>query len=75
MFTTTMTPTDRSRFERFINSAITHRHWLTSEASKIVSGSENCESNRRAINGALRELDEMILRTNLESEKTSFPSG
>ena len=75
MLTTTITPTDRIQFERFIGAAIAHRHWLTSEASKIVSGSENCESNRRAISGALRELDEMISLTYLESEKTSLPSG
>jgi hypothetical protein len=69
MLTTTMTPTDRIQFERFINAAIVHRRWFTSEASKIGSGSENCQSNRRAISDSLRELDEMISRTYLESEK------
>jgi hypothetical protein len=75
MLTTTMKPTDRIQFVRFIDAAVTHRYWLTIEASKIVSGSENCESNRRAISDALRELDEMISRIYLGSEKTSLPPG
>jgi hypothetical protein len=57
---------------RFIDAAIAHRHWLTSEASRIA-GSADCENTLRAISGAIRELDQIILRTNLESEKTSFP--
>jgi hypothetical protein len=75
MLTSTMTSADQSQFERFINTAIAHRDWLNSEASKMIAGYEDCESNRRAIKGAIRELDELICRTYLEPEKTSFPSG
>ena len=75
MLTTTMTPpTDRIQLERFIDAAIAHRHWLTSEASRIA-GSADCENSLRAISGAIRELDEMVSGTYLESEKASSPSG
>jgi hypothetical protein len=71
-----MTSAERNRFERFINSAISHRDWLNYEASRIA-GSADCETSSApsAISGAIWELDEMIRRTNLESEKTSFQSG
>jgi len=68
-FSVAMTSVSRIQFERFINDAIAHRHWLTSESSRIVSTADHCDSDRRAINGAIRELDELICRCCVEAEE------
>jgi hypothetical protein len=71
MFGFTMKSADPRLVDSFIEAAIVHRYWLTCENSRIASDSEVCGNNRRAISGALRELDEMILHSYLKSQNPS----
>ena len=55
-----MTSTDQEKIVRFINASREHRQWLSRELSSLDAGSENYESNQRAIRGAIGELDKVI---------------
>ena len=54
-----MTFTDQERTARFINEAKEQRQWLSHELSRLDAGSENYESNQRAILSAIGELDKV----------------
>jgi hypothetical protein len=54
---------DQARVVRFIHDAKEQRQWLSRELSSLETSSENFESNRRAICGAIRELDKAIAET------------
>jgi hypothetical protein len=65
-----MTSVSRIQFERFINDAIAHRHWLTAESFRIVRTPDHPDNDRCAISGAIRELDELICQCYVEAEKS-----
>jgi len=54
---------DQAQVVRFIHDAKEQRQWLCRELSSLETSSENVESNRRAICGAIRELDKAIAET------------
>ena len=56
-----MTFTDQERIGRFINEAKEQRQWLSRELSSLDARSEDYASNEKAITGAIRELDRLIL--------------
>ena len=55
-----MPANDQIRLETFLGRALTHRQRLTEEYTGLLLGSEHYVSNRRSIESAIRELDEII---------------
>jgi hypothetical protein len=67
-----MTSTDQERIVRFIEDAKEHRQWLSRELSSLDANSEDYESNRRAILGAVRELDRVISERDSDARRSGI---